>query len=111
MAFHSALAPVVNGIVLSMSPILQIMVLLLIAMFVWAVIGVHLYAGAFHYACVAEHNQLDLLYNHTTTDAPLTLNKSTHQMQACSDKTTNHMAYCPNGTVCKHAWDGMHVCK
>ncbi|XP_067950470.1 voltage-dependent calcium channel type A subunit alpha-1-like [Watersipora subatra] len=87
-----SLQVVLKSILQAMAPLLQITLLVLFMIVIFAIIGLELYSGAFHSTCVSN-----------TTDEPI--------MSEPGPCDTGNSGYqCPEGSYCKsHSWVGPNM--
>ncbi|KAH8859404.1 Voltage-dependent calcium channel type A subunit alpha-1 [Schistosoma japonicum] len=96
---------VLKSIIRAMAPLLQISLLVLFAIIIFAIIGLEFYSGGFHMTCFDLYNPdyLPLSLPNRPSLAPCSLSNGS----ATSTGSVPHGAFvCPTNYVCKGYWEG-----
>ncbi|CAH8533900.1 unnamed protein product [Schistosoma rodhaini] len=96
---------VLKSIIRAMAPLLQISLLVLFAIIIFAIIGLEFYSGGFHMTCFDLYNPdyLPISLPNRPTLAPCSLSNGS----ATSTGSLPHGAFvCPPNYVCKGYWEG-----
>ncbi|KHJ46319.1 transporter, cation channel family protein [Trichuris suis] len=86
-----SLQVVLKSILCAMAPLLQIGLLVLFAIVIFAIIGLEFYSGSFHSTCYNKDNE------------PVAIGNKPFP---CTNKTTTGAYHCPEGTTCLEHWVG-----
>nr|XP_046908926.1 voltage-dependent calcium channel type A subunit alpha-1-like isoform X12 [Dermatophagoides farinae] len=82
-----------------MAPLLQIGLLVLFAIVIFAIIGLDFYEGALHKTCYLLPDKVDIEKEGGEQETPCT-------MLTDPDKTPKGAYVCPNSSVCREGWEG-----
>ncbi|CAH8493370.1 unnamed protein product [Schistosoma mattheei] len=96
---------VLKSIIRAMAPLLQISLLVLFAIIIFAIIGLEFYSGGFHMTCFDLYNPdyLPISLPNRPTLAPCSLSNGS----ATSTGSLPHGAFvCPPNYICKGYWEG-----
>ncbi|XP_054158899.1 voltage-dependent calcium channel type A subunit alpha-1-like isoform X3 [Oppia nitens] len=93
-----SLQVVLKSIIKAMAPLLQIGLLVLFAIVIFAIIGLDFYEGALHKTCFTLPDRTEIYREGDAMETPCTLAKG--------DKAPKGAYMCPNGTVCDEGWEG-----
>ncbi|CAH8485674.1 unnamed protein product [Heterobilharzia americana] len=95
-----SLQVVLTSIIKAMAPLLQIGILVLFAILIFAIVGLEFYSGVFHVTCFEQNNPTEL--PSYIPDAPGLV-----PCQPVDSHTRPPGAFiCPSGYVCKGYWEG-----
>ncbi|CDW52786.1 voltage dependent calcium channel type A subunit [Trichuris trichiura] len=89
--FFAGLQVVLKSILCAMAPLLQIGLLVLFAIVIFAIIGLEFYSGSFHSTCYNKNNE------------PVAVGNKPFP---CTNKTSTGAYHCPEGTTCLEHWVG-----
>ncbi|VDP31784.1 unnamed protein product [Soboliphyme baturini] len=104
-----SLQVVLKSILCAMAPLLQIGLLVLFAIVIFAIIGLEFYSGSFHSTCYNEEGNLIGVCLSRPHNGSAVLEKPVsigNKLFPCTNKTTNGAYHCPSGTACKEKWIG-----
>nr|XP_046908932.1 voltage-dependent calcium channel type A subunit alpha-1-like isoform X17 [Dermatophagoides farinae] len=94
-----SLQVVLKSIIKAMAPLLQIGLLVLFAIVIFAIIGLDFYEGALHKTCYLLPDKVDIEKEGGEQETPCT-------MLTDPDKTPKGAYVCPNSSVCREGWEG-----
>ncbi|KAM7535463.1 hypothetical protein Aperf_G00000089211 [Anoplocephala perfoliata] len=100
-----SLQVVLKSLIKAMAPLLQIGLLVLFGIVVFAIVGLEFYGGGFHLTCFDERNPLQLPDSVPTVPrlVPCVI---ANDSQSASKSAPPGAFVCPAGYVCKGYWEG-----
>nr|VZI37928.1 unnamed protein product [Spirometra erinaceieuropaei] len=97
---------VLKSIIRAMAPLLQIGLLLLFAITIFAIIGLEFYSGGFHMTCFDERNPEVLPESIPNSKSLVPCNVGNGSTAKASSNAAQGAFRCPPGYICKGYWEG-----